>query len=191
MGRGIKKLKRKKNGNTKRAIRACRLVPTVCDSGGVDQDQNDTNSDKHKTSACKSVDQDERRDNKSTTKGKHYCPEGGLGDSLTCNFWERGDAVSGEQRMWYSVLAITLRDYSRGCDVAWAWVWDDGHEVGGYLWVCEVLGICAHRVRGKIKAGKMIEPASSTTITWTLRANSLPQSVDVERRRRIRRERKT
>jgi len=183
-----KKLKRKKkHGNTCRILRLPIRLPTLCDSGRDNQDPIIINSDTSKADDVQSENNDGRGSSKGTAKGKHYCIEGESGDSLTCNYWERGNKVSGEQRLWYSVLAITLRDYRRGCEVAWSWIWDEGHEVGGYLWVCEVLGICGTRIRARVRAGSMIDINSSTTITWTLRANSLPQSVDIERRRRKRR----
>jgi hypothetical protein len=113
-----------------------------------------------------------------------------LSDAETSKFYEESEIVTPEQKLFYSVLALGLKDYKSGCRLAWSWVWSNSYEIGDYLWTCQALNICPYKLRRLIKEGKIINPDLLSNITWTIRGNTLSTAYEIQRRKKIRQQKK-
>lgn len=80
-------------------------------------------------------------------------------------------AVSGEERLWWSVLSQALHDYLKpnGVKAVKWWLLSEREDEGSFIWICEHLKINSSSLRKKVMAIK--EPINfnvGLSTTWGL-----------------------
>lgn len=172
----LRKPKRKKN---KRAIR---VRPIIC--------IRENEKDREQENLYKKIIADHGSNLSVINNTKKCAHEKDMDDFLTSNFYERGEKVTAEQKLFYSVLTLGLKDYKRGCGLAYAWVWNNNYEIGDFVWLCHALNTCPYKLRGLIREEKILSLDKLSNITWTIRSNTLSKAYERERRKKLRQQKK-